>query len=79
VTATSEEMFRLQVKSAAVLVEAIGRVRLQMDAEAALVCLFEAQGQCVVAQRHCAKARSIAHVIEKSLESSSLEVRLRIH
>ena len=42
VTATSEEMFRLTFNSAAEPADAIGRVRLQMDAEAALARLFEA-------------------------------------
>ncbi len=55
----------------------IGRVRLQMDAEAALARLLEAQGQSDAARGHGAKARAIAEAIEKSLVSSGLEARLR--
>ena len=63
---------------AAALAETIGRVRLQMDAEAALARLFRAQGQGDSAQHHGAKARAILEAIEKSLESSGLEARLRM-
>ena len=63
---------------AAALAEAIGRVRLQMDVETALARLFGAQGQNDAAQRHGATARIIAEAIGKSLESSGLDVRLRM-
>ena len=67
-----------ELSRAAALAEDIGRVRLQMDAEAALARLFAAQGQSDAAQRHGAKARAIAEAIEKSLESSGLEARLHM-
>jgi len=67
-----------ELSRAAALAEDIGRVRLQMDAQAALARLLAAQGQRDAAQRHSAKARAIAEAIEKSLESSGLEVRLRV-
>ncbi|MDO8705860.1 MAG: AAA family ATPase [Sulfuricaulis sp.] len=66
-----------ELTHAAALADDIGRVRLQMDAESALACLFGAQGQSDAAQRHGAKARTIAAAIEKSLESSGIETRLR--
>jgi tetratricopeptide (TPR) repeat protein/transcriptional regulator with XRE-family HTH domain len=65
-----------ELSRAAALAEDIGRVRLQMDAEAALARVFEAQGQSDAAQRHGAKARAIANAVEKSLVSSGLEARL---
>ena len=66
-----------ELSRAAALAEDIGRVRLQLDTQAALARLFAAQGQHDAAQRHGAKARAIAEAIEKSLESSGLEARLR--
>ncbi len=72
--AAQAELFR-----AAALAEDIGRVRLQMDTQAALARLLAAQGQRDAAQRHGAKARAIAEAIEKSLESSGLEARLRMN
>ncbi len=68
-----------ELSRAAALAEDIGRVRLQMDAESALARLLAAQGQRDAAQRHGVKARAIAEAIEKSLESSGLEARLRIN
>ena len=68
-----------ELSRAAALAEDIGRVRLQMDAQAALARLLAAQGQRDAAQRHGAKARAIAEAIEKSLESSGLEARLRMN
>jgi tetratricopeptide (TPR) repeat protein len=65
-----------ELSRAAALAEDIGRVRLQMDAEAALARLFEAQGQSDAARRHGAKARAIADAVENSLVSSGLEARL---
>jgi len=67
-----------ELSRAATLAENIGRVRLQMDAQAALTRLLAAQGQSDAAQYHDAKARGIAEAIEKSLESSGLEARLRV-
>ena len=65
-----------ELSRAAALAEDIGRVRLQMDAEAALARLFAAQGQNDAAKLHGAKARAIAEAIEKSLVSSGLEARV---
>jgi tetratricopeptide (TPR) repeat protein len=67
-----------ELSRAAALAEDIGRVRLQMDAQAALARLLAAQGQSDVAQFHDARARAIAGAIEKSLESSGIEARLRM-
>jgi tetratricopeptide (TPR) repeat protein/DNA-binding XRE family transcriptional regulator len=69
---------RAELSRAAALAEDIGRVRLQMDAQAALARLLSAQGQHDAAQRHDARARAIAEAIGKSLESSGLEARLRM-
>ncbi len=63
---------QVELSRAATLAEAVGHVRLRMDAEAALARLFAAQCQSETAQRHGAKARAIAEAIEKSLESSGL-------
>jgi tetratricopeptide (TPR) repeat protein len=65
-----------ELSRAATLAADIGRVRLQMDAEAALARLFGAQAQSESAQRHGAKARAIVEAVEKSLASSGLEARL---
>ena len=67
-----------ELSRAASLAEDIGRVRLQMDAQAALARLLAAQGQRDAAQRHGASARAIADAIGRSLESSGLEARLRM-
>jgi tetratricopeptide (TPR) repeat protein/transcriptional regulator with XRE-family HTH domain len=69
---------QVELARAAALAEEIGRVRLQMDAQAALARLLAAQGQSDAAQFHDFKAQAIAQAIEKSLESSGLEARLRI-
>ncbi len=61
---------------AAALAEDIGRVRLRVDAEAALARLLTAQGRRDAAQQHGAKARAMAEAIEKNLVSSGLEARL---
>jgi tetratricopeptide (TPR) repeat protein/DNA-binding XRE family transcriptional regulator len=58
-----------ELHRAAALAKDIGRVRLQMDAEAALARLFEAQGQREAARVHDASARRIAANIKRSLES----------
>ena len=65
-----------ELSRAASLAQDIGRVRLQMDIEAALARVSGAQGQSAAATRHGAKARAIAEAIEKSLLSSGLEARL---
>jgi tetratricopeptide (TPR) repeat protein/transcriptional regulator with XRE-family HTH domain len=65
-----------ELSHAAALAEDIGRVRLQMDTQAALARLLAVQGQRDAAPHHDAKARAIAQAIEKSLESSGLEARL---
>ena len=66
-----------ELSRATALAEDIGRVRLQMDTQAALARLLAAQGQRDAAQHHDAKARAITEAIEKSLESSGLAARLR--
>jgi tetratricopeptide (TPR) repeat protein/transcriptional regulator with XRE-family HTH domain len=57
---------------AATLALEVGRVRLQMDAQAALARLHDAQGQAEAARRHRAAARASADAIDKSLASSEL-------
>jgi len=49
-----------------------------MDTQAALARMLAAQGQRDAAKHHGATARAIAEAIEKSLESSGLEARLRM-
>jgi len=68
-----------ELSHAAARAEDIGRVRLQMDVQAAQARLFAAQGQRDAAKRHGITARAIAEAIEKSLESSGLETRLRMN
>jgi tetratricopeptide (TPR) repeat protein/transcriptional regulator with XRE-family HTH domain len=65
-----------ELSRAAALAEDIGRVRLQMDTQAALARLLAAQGQRDDAKRHGTMASTIAEAIEMSLESSGLEARL---
>ena len=67
-----------ELAAAAALADHIGRVRLQMDAQAALARLFGALGQNVPALAHGDKARAIARTVEMSLVSSGLEARLRL-
>lgn len=67
-----------ELSRAAELADDIGRVRLRMDTQAALARMLAAQGQRDAAKRHGATARAIAEAIEKSLESSGLEARLRM-
>ena len=64
-----------ELSRAAALAEDVGRVRLQMEAEAALARVLLVQGQRDAARRHGAKARAIAEGVEKSLVSSGLETR----
>ncbi len=63
---------------AAALADTIGRVRLQIDAQAALARLFVAQGQDNAAQRHRERALAIAQAVEISLLSSGLTARLHL-
>lgn len=67
---------QVELSCAAALAKAIGRVSLQMEAEAALARTSRAQRQFDASQRHEANARAIAQAVEKSLESSGLEARL---
>jgi tetratricopeptide (TPR) repeat protein len=67
-----------ELSRAALLAEDIGRVRLQLDAEAALARLLAAKGQRSAAKGRVAKAHAIAETIERSLASSGLETRLRV-
>jgi len=67
-----------ELSRAAALADDIGRVRLQLDAQAALARLLAAQGQSDVAQFHDSRAQAVAEAIEKSLQSSGLEARLRV-
>jgi hypothetical protein len=62
-----------ELSGAAALAQSIGRVRLQMDAQAALARLCEAQHQPDAAHLHDAAARRIGADIKKSLASSGLE------
>jgi tetratricopeptide (TPR) repeat protein/transcriptional regulator with XRE-family HTH domain len=66
-----------ELSRAAALAEGIGRVRLQLDTEAALARLCAAEGKRDAAQRHGAKARAIAEAMAANLGSSGLEARLR--
>ena len=68
-----------ELSRATALAEEVSRVRLQMDAHAALARLLAAQGQRDDAQRQDTKARTIAEVIEKSLVSSGLVARLHVN
>jgi tetratricopeptide (TPR) repeat protein/transcriptional regulator with XRE-family HTH domain len=70
---------QVELSHATALAEEVGRVRLQMDVQAALARLLTAQGQRDAAQRHNAKSRAIAVEIEKSLGSSGLEARLELN
>jgi tetratricopeptide (TPR) repeat protein len=74
--AKAYEAAQVELSRAAALAEEIGRVRLQMNAEAASARLCSAQDRRDAAQRHSAKARAIAGAIEQSLASSGLEARV---
>ena len=65
-----------ELSRAAALADEVGRVRLQMDVQAALAGLCRAEGERKAAHLHGAKARAIAEQIEQSLASSGLEARL---
>jgi tetratricopeptide (TPR) repeat protein/DNA-binding XRE family transcriptional regulator len=67
---------RAELSGAAELAAQVGRVRLQLDAEAALARLCSVQRRRDAAQRHADQARAIAEAIEHSLESSGLQARL---
>ena len=60
------------------MAHAVGRVRLELDCEAALARLFLAQGKSGAAQHHGDTVRALATAIGASLESSGLEARLRL-
>jgi hypothetical protein len=66
-----------ELSRAAALAEEIGRVRLAMDAEAALARALGRLGRADAAREHGVKAHSIVEAIEKSLPGSGLEMRLR--
>ncbi|MBU2478463.1 MAG: hypothetical protein KKA36_05180, partial [Gammaproteobacteria bacterium] len=72
------EAAQAELSRAAELAEDVGRVRLQMDVQAALARTLATQGQRNAAQRLDTKAHAIAVAIEKSLESSGLEARLHL-
>ncbi len=61
-----------ELTRAAVLAQDVGRVRLEMDAQAALARLHDAQGRAELARRHRAEARAIADAIDNGLASSEL-------
>jgi tetratricopeptide (TPR) repeat protein/transcriptional regulator with XRE-family HTH domain len=63
---------QIELTQVAAIAEAIGRVRLQMDAHTVLARLCAAQGQDETAQFHAAKAHAIAATIETSLVGSGL-------
>ena len=67
-----------ELSHAAALADTIGRVRLQIDAQAALARLCVAQGQDNAAQRHRERALAIAQAVEISLLSSGLTARLHL-
>ena len=67
-----------ELSRAAALVDEIGRVRLQLDAQAALARLLDAQHKPEAAQQHLDTARTIAEAISTSLQSSGLEARLPV-
>jgi len=73
---TAYAQAQAELSRAAALAEQVGRVRLQMDTQAALGRLYEAQGRGDAARRHGTRARAIAQAIEHSLLSSGLEARL---
>jgi tetratricopeptide (TPR) repeat protein len=61
---------------AAALADASGRVRLQMDVQATLARLFDAQGRHGDVQRHAERARTAALAIEAGLAAAGLEANL---
>jgi hypothetical protein len=66
-----------ELDGAAALAEQTGRVRLQMDVQAALARLHGARGEKPAAIRHGNAARAIAEAIDMSLASAGLEARVR--
>jgi tetratricopeptide (TPR) repeat protein len=66
-----------ELTCAATLAEAIGRVRLAMDAQSALARQCERQGLDEAAQPHRARALGLACAIEQSLAGSGLQARLQ--
>ena len=67
-----------ELTRAAALADATGRVRLQLDTQAALARLCAAHGQSDAAQRHGERARAIGQAIEASLVGSGLAARLQL-
>ena len=67
-----------ELTRAAALADATGRVRLQLDTQAALARLCAAHGQPDAAQRHGERARAIGQAIEASLVGSGLAARLQL-
>ena len=67
---------RAELSRAAELAGHIGRVRLQMDAEAALARLCSAQRRRDSAREHAVRTRTLAEAIERSLGASGLQARL---
>lgn len=67
-----------ELARAAALAQDIGRVRLQMDAHAALARLLGGQGRQDAAQAHRAQVHTIAQTIESGLASSGLDALVRL-
>lgn len=67
----------VELSRAAAMADEIGRVRLQLDTQAALERLYTAQAKHALAQQHAARAGELAAVIEQSLQSSGLKAQLR--
>lgn len=65
----------MELLRAAMIAKEIGRVRLEMDVEAALDRLFQAQGNRDAAHLHATRTHAIARAIEQSLIGSGLEVQ----
>ncbi len=68
-----------ELSRAVLLAEDVRRIRLQLDTQAALSRLADAQGQSVVAQRHRDKVRSIGSAMEMSLASTGLKAHFGIN
>jgi len=64
-----------ELSQAEALADEVGRVRLQMDVQAALARLHDMQGSSDAARGHAARARAVSEAIAKSLASSGLDGR----
>jgi tetratricopeptide (TPR) repeat protein len=71
------EAARAELALAQSLADRIGRVRLQIDVQAALARASTALGEHPDAQRHQGRVRDLSRAIEASLGSSGLQARLR--